>query len=195
MLRLRSFIVFGLLVPQVAQAECTDFSERRWGCGSLGCAIVDAIAVGVAAVPRYERTISEGPDRQGLGWEAIVAMAPDERACHEWEHDVAVGYSWYPWLGSEYVGAGRMGRASWRTWSPTSLVTAEPWNLRLGFGAGGHVGLGGAGPRLELRLWLGQQERLFRTIGCFVSGAYEPDLVQWQHRGQFAVGIELPINI
>jgi hypothetical protein len=188
--------VAALLPLEVLAEDCEPFSKRRWGCDSLYCAIVDAFAIPVSAVPRYDLSFGDGRIRQGLSWQIAVAVAPGERSCHRWEHDLAVEGAIYPFGDIERDRLDWAFRTTWRTWIPGNRnASSEEFTLRFGGGLGAFVGLGGVGPRLETRIWLGSAERMVRTIGVFVSGAYEPDLYRMKHRGQVSAGIEFPINI
>jgi hypothetical protein len=181
-----------LLTAGVANADCVKFVDRNWGCNSLLCVFVDALSVPVAAVPKYDLLVGDGRIRQGLGWEFVAAMTPDRLECSQWEHDVVLGFTWYPWVTPDNTDATYVVRTTWRAWLPTS--NGMGW-LRFGVGGGTHIGLGGAGPRIELRSWLGNHEQLFRVIGVHLSGAYEPDLIVGKHYMQFQFGFEMPFHI
>jgi hypothetical protein len=184
-----------LFLPANAMAECTEFSERHWGCGTLFCAIVDAMTIPVALVPKYQLAVGDGHVRNGLGWEYIVSIIPNPGDCFRWQQDLSVEFVWYPWITPSSTDSSYKGQMTWRTWIPANLVGGKGWGLRLGGGAGGHVGLGGAGPRVESRLWIGEIEEGVRIFGFFISAAYEPDLVNTRHRAAFAAGLELPLLI
>lgn len=188
--------LFGLttLVASNAMAEdCQPFSKRTWGCGSLFCVIVDALAVPVALVPRYDLSLGEHRIRHGLSWQAAIALYPQAGICHQWEHDIALELAYYPWSNPEGADPAWAMRTTWRTWFPSDRASSTAWTTRFGVGAGGFVGLGGAGPRLEVRGWLGSQAEQARTFGLFWSGAYEPDPIAKEHRGQFSMGLEMPV--
>jgi hypothetical protein len=184
-----------VLVAVPAHAACGDEWQRQWvKCdASLACGYGNLLlGIPATGIPKYDLTVGDGKTRQGLSWEVVVAAMPELHACHEWEHDIALSLAWYPWVTPDDSDANHSLRATWRTWIP-DVAERDAVKLRFGLGAGAHVGLGGAGPRIEARLWLGFQYDHLRNMGVFVSTAYEPDLVQGNHRAQFSSGLEIPL--
>lgn len=176
-------------------AACGDSWQKQWAkCdGSLGCGIRDIMSVPVAAIPKYDLTAGDGRTRQGMSWELLVAAMPNDGACHPWEQDVALGLAWYPWVTPDKAGSSLAARATWQTWIPDRKRDSTGFKVRVGAGAGGHAGLGGAGPRVEGRIWMGlQEEGYVRIFGLFVSAAYEPELLHGKHRAHIGAGIEWP---
>jgi hypothetical protein len=153
------------------------------------------MSIPIALVPKYQVTLGDGHVRHGLGWELILAMPSRPNSCLTWEQDLSLGFAWYPRVNPESSDSSIKAQTTWRTWYPKNLVGGDGWGLRLGGGAGAFVGLGGAGPRLETRFFIGSVEQSARIFGIFISGAYEPDLVTGHHRAAFAAGLEMPVQI